>query len=138
MKHFLKTPYLKTLLAPKTAIYKSNKAFIKPIKQDFIKDSRLLPMNRCMLALLVGWAGQEQAIETTRGIIAKHIGRSVRQISRYLAEAVEAGYLTYAYTKDRIGYITGIKIYLNFAALKPQKPIKKAKKKPQKDRPCHL
>ena len=89
-------------------------------------------MNRCMLALLVGWAGQEQAIETTRGIIAKHIGRSVRQISRYLAEAVEAGYLTYAYTKDRIGYITGIKIYLNFAALKPQKPIKKSQKNRRK------
>ena len=124
MKHVLQSHNILALLAKDTGIYKSTNAFIKPIKQDFMKDNSLLPMCRCMIALLSGWSGQGQAIETTRGILGKHMGRSVRQISRYLTEAVNAGYLTYAYTKDRIGRITGLKIYLNFSRIRP-KPFKK-------------
>jgi len=128
MKHVLQTSQIITLLAAETGIYKSTNAFIKPIKQDFMKDNSLLPMCRCMIALLSGWSGQGQSIKTTRGIVGKHIGRSSRQVSRYLKQAVKAGYLSYAYTKDCIGRITGLNIYLNFSRIRPQ-AIKK--KRPQ-------
>lgn len=95
-------------------------AFIKPMRQDAMTNPRLAPGTRCMLAMLMGWAGQEQALETTIGIIAKWMGRSRSQIQRYLKDAIEEGYLYYSRTKDRIGYYTGIKIRLNFAALKPR------------------
>lgn len=92
--------------------------FILPVKQSFIKDPRLMPGTKCMLSLLVGWAGKGRALELTQGTIAKHIGRSVRQIYRYLKDAVREGYLTYNYTKNRLGYITGIKVFLNFDLLR--------------------
>ncbi|MEM9469445.1 MAG: hypothetical protein AAF988_04720 [Pseudomonadota bacterium] len=106
-------------------------AFVKPVKQDFVRNPRLMPGTRCMVLMLLGWAGQEQAIETTVGIIAKKLGRSVRQIHRYLKDAIEEGYLFYSRTKDRMGYYTGIKVHLNFAALKPRKVMKKRPAPPE-------
>jgi len=95
-------------------------AFIKPMRQSVMRNPRLSPGTRCMLAMLMGWAGQEQALETTIGIIARHLGRSRSQVQRYLKDAIEEGYLFYSRTKDRIGYYTGIKVHLNFAALRPR------------------
>ena len=85
-------------------------------------------MTRLMLALLSGWAGQGGPIETTIGIIAKHVGRSSRMVFNYLQDAAEEGYLYYSRTKDRIGRYTGIKIRLNFFAIRHQtKPQKQSK-----------
>ncbi|MEL7118747.1 MAG: hypothetical protein AAFO07_04880 [Bacteroidota bacterium] len=106
-------PKRKSMVAPH-----DNGTFVKPIKQCFIKNPRLMPMTRIMLTLLAGWAGQGTAIETTTGIIGKHLSRCRRQVFRYLQDAVEEGYLGYSKTKDRIGRITGIKIWLNFGAIK--------------------
>lgn len=100
----------------------NNNAFVKPVKQSFVTNPRMMPQTRCMVLMLLGWAGQEQAIETTIGIIAKKIGRSRRQVSRYLQDAIEEGYLFYSRTKNRMGYYTGIKVHLNFLAIKPRKP----------------
>jgi len=80
-----------------------------------------------MLTLLSGWAGQGGSIETTIGIIGKHIGRCRRQVFRYLKDAIEEGYLSYSRTKDRIGRYTGIKIWLTFSAIRFTK-FKKPKK----------
>lgn len=106
-------PRRKSLAAPQ-----DNNTFVKPIKQCFVKNPRLMPMTRLMLTLLSGWAGQGGSIETTIGIIAKHIGRCRRQVFRYLQDALEEGYLYYSRTKDRIGRYTGIKIRLNFGAIR--------------------
>ena len=94
-------------------------AFVKPVKQDFVRNARLMPGTRCMVLMLMGWAGQEQALETTIGIIANKLGRCRRQVQRYLRDAIEEGILFYSRTKDRMGYYTGIKVHLNFLALKP-------------------
>lgn len=91
--------------------------FVRPIKQSFVKNPRLMPMTRVMLTLLAGWAGHGGALETTTGIIGKHLSRCRRQVFRYLQDAVEEGYLFYSKTKDRIGRYTGIKITLNFGAI---------------------
>jgi hypothetical protein len=96
-----------------------NGAYVLPLKQSFIKDARLMPGTRCMLALLAGWAGQGGPLQLTEGTIAKHLRRSVRQVYRYLQDAVRAGYLRYAYTKNRMGMITGLKVYLSFPLLRP-------------------
>ena len=72
-------------------ITQTNNAFVKPVKQDFVRNARLMPGTRCMVLMLLGWAGKEQALETTIGIIAKHIGRSARQVHRYLQDAIEEG-----------------------------------------------
>ncbi len=77
-----------------------------------------------MVSLLAGWAGQGIAIETTQGIIANHIGKSVRQVRRMLLDAWREGYLTYSYTKNRIGLITGIKIFLKFPRILKEKNFK--------------
>lgn len=106
-------PRRKNMVAPN-----DTGAFVKPIKQSFIKNPRLAPMCRIMLTLLSGWAGQGGAIETTIGSIGKHLSRCRRQIHRYLEDAVEEGYITYTRRKDRIGRYIGIKIYLNFAAIR--------------------
>lgn len=106
-------PKRKNLVAPV-----DNNTFVKPIRQCFIKNPRMIPMTRIMLTLLVGWAGQGTSIKTTTGVIGKHLGRCRRQVFRYLQDAVEEGYLSYTRTKDRIGRYTGIKIWLNFAAIK--------------------
>jgi hypothetical protein len=98
---------------------KDNGAYVLPIRQSFIKDARLMPGTRCMLALLTGWAGRGEPLQTTEGTIAKHLRRSVRQVFRYLQDAAREGYLRYAYTKNRMGMITGLKIYLSFPLLRP-------------------
>ena len=114
---------------PKRYFYErpvDNGAFVLPLKQSFIKDARLMPGTRCMLALLVGWAGKGRELKTTQKVLGKHLGRSTRQVFRYLKDAVRAGYLTYNYTKNRIGAIIGIKIFLSFDLLRPN-----LKKKPE-------
>ncbi len=76
-----------------------------------------------LVTLLSGWAGHNQAIETTQGILAKHLGKSVRQIQRMLQDAIREGLLSYNYTKSRAtGMITGIRIYLRFSRIRRQKP----------------
>ena len=91
--------------------------FVKPLKQSFIKNPRLMPMTRLVIALLAGWSGHGQPIETTLGIIGKHVGRSARQVQRYMKDAIEEGYLRIAYTKDRIGRITGLRVHLTRMAI---------------------
>lgn len=95
--------------------------FILPMKQSFMKNRRIMDSTARMISLLAGWAGQGIAISTTQGIIAKHIGKSVRQVQRMLLDAWREGYLTYSYTKSRIGMITGIKIFLRFNRILKQK-----------------
>jgi hypothetical protein len=91
--------------------------FVRPIKQSFVRNARLMPGTRIALTLLAGWAGQGGPIETTTSILARHLGRSRRQAFRYLQDAAGEGYLRYAKTKDRIGRYTGIRIWLNFKAI---------------------
>ena len=95
--------------------------FILPMKQSFMKDARLMPGTRCMLALLSGWLGTGQKLELTQSTIAKHLGRSVRQVYNYLKDATRLGYLTYNYRKNRLGMITGIRIWLSLDLLRPKK-----------------
>lgn len=101
-----------------------NQTFVKPIKQCFVKNPRLMPMTRLMLTLISGWAGNGGTIETTTGILARHIGRCRRQVFRYLKDALEEGYLSYSRTKDRAGRYTGIRIWLNFPAIRFTRYIK--------------
>lgn len=122
VKNKAKKPKRKSL-----ELHKPNFGFVKPVQQDFVRNPRLMPMTRNMVLMLMGWSGQEQPLETTVGIIAKKLGRSVRQVHRYLQDAVEEGILFYSRTKNRWGYYTGIKIHLNFFALKPIKPKKRRK-----------
>ena len=106
-----------------------NGTFILPLKQSFIKDARLMPGTRCMLTLLAGWAGQGGVLELTESTIGKHIGRSVRQVYRYLKDASREGYLRYGYTKNRLGMITGLRIWLTFDLIRSLKNDKKPKSK---------
>ena len=99
--------------------------YILPVKQDFIKDARLMPGTRLMLMLISGWAGQGAAIETTLGTLGKHLCKSISQIKRYIADAQQFGYLTKQYTKSRIGYITGLRLRLRFEMIRP-KQLKKS------------
>ncbi|UUO04999.1 hypothetical protein M4951_16595 [Blastopirellula sp. J2-11] len=99
--------------------------FIRPLKQCFIRNPRLMPMTRLALSLLAGWAGHGGLIQTTIGIIARHLRRSRRQVFRYLRDAAEEGYLYYSKTKDRIGRYTGISIRLNFSAIRHEKQGKR-------------
>ncbi len=105
-----------------------NGLFILPMKQCFMKNRRIMDSTARMVSLLAGWAGQGAAIETTQGIIARHIGKSVRQVQRMLLDAWREGYLTYSYTKDRIGLITGIKIFLKFPRVLKKKFVKTRRK----------
>ena len=95
--------------------------YVLPLKQSFIKDHRLMPGTRCMLALLTGWAGKGRALELTRATIGRHIGRSVRQVYRYVQDAARFGYLRYGYTKNRLGMVTGLRVWLRFDALRYQR-----------------
>jgi hypothetical protein len=106
-----------------------NGTFVLPLKQSFIKDARIMPGTTRMLALLAGWVGKgdKPILETTKGIIGKHLGREVRQIYRYLKDAMEEGYLLYTCTKNRMGYITGIKIWLNTLAIRKSTNTTKSK-----------
>jgi predicted transcriptional regulator len=88
------------------------------LKASCIKDQRLTPGARIALAMITGWAGKNESIETTMNIIAHHLGRSRRTILRYLQELEEFGYLRYCRTRSRIGYITGIRVYLNFGSVR--------------------
>lgn len=72
-----------------------------------------------MLALLSGWHGSGAGgFDTTIGIIAKALSRSRRMVHNYLQDAIAEGYLTYTRRKDRLGYYIGIRIKLNFAAIR--------------------
>ncbi len=106
-----------------------NCTFVLPLKQSFIKDARIMPGTMRMLALIAGWSGRQDksVIETTQSILGKHLDRSVRQVYRYLQDAMEEGYLLYSYTKNRWGYITGIKIWLNSLAIRKKTSAKKRK-----------
>ena len=100
--------------------------FIKPLKQCFMRNPRLRPMTRVMLSLLSGWNGAGKGgVKTTTSIIAKHLSRSRRMVFNYLQEAVEEGYLFYTKITDKMGYYIGIKVFLNFRA------IRKSFKKPE-------
>lgn len=103
---------------------RDNGAFIRPIKQSFIKNRRIMHSTARLIALLSGWSGYGQPIETTQGILAKHMQMSVRQIQRMLNDAIREGYLRMAYTKNRIGMITGIKLYLRFERIRKPKGVK--------------
>ena len=93
--------------------------FIKALKQCFVRNPRLMPMTRHMLSLLSGWNGAGKGgISTTTGTIARHLSRSNRMVFNYLKDAQEQGYLSYSKIKDRMGYYIGIKIYLNFGAIR--------------------
>lgn len=105
-------PRRKQLRAPR-----DDGLFVKPLKQSFLKNPRLMPGTRIVLSMLAGWAGRGGPIETTLGIIAKHVGRSARQVQRYLKDAMEEGYLRTSYVKDRVGRITGLRIRLTRLAI---------------------
>lgn len=105
-------PRRKTLTAPP-----GDGSFVKPVKQSFVKNARLMPGTRIMLAVLAGWAGRGGPIETTLGIIARHVARSPRQVQRYIKDAIEEGYLRTSYVKDRIGRITGLRVHLTRFAI---------------------
>lgn len=92
-------------------------AFVLPVRQDFVRDPRIMPGTTRMLMLIAGWSGRERDIFTTLGTIADKLGRSIRQVQRYIKDAAEEGYLYYGYRKDRLGYITGLKIRLNPSAI---------------------
>ena len=75
-------------------------------------------MTRVLLTLLSGWSGAGGPIKTTTGILGKQISRCRRTVFNLLKDAEEEGYLTYVRTKCRLGKYAGIKIYLNFAAIR--------------------
>lgn len=95
----------------------SSSTFVRPLRQSFVKDARLAPGTTRMLCLLAGWGGDGEAICTTLGVIAKHLQRSPRQIQRYPRDAAEEGYLFWCKTANRLGYVTGLKIWINASAL---------------------
>ena len=103
---------------------RDNGAFILPLKQCFMKNRRIMHSTARLIALVSGWAGQGAPIETTQGILAKHMSMSVRQIQRMLNDAIREGYLRMAYTKNRMGMITGIILYLRFERIRKPNNIK--------------
>lgn len=106
-------PKRKSMIAPF-----DNNTFVKPIKQCFVRNPRLMPMTKMMLTLLSGWAGKGGSISTTTGAIGRNLSRCRRQVFRYLQDAREEGFLSYTRRKDRMGRYIGIKIWLNFAAIR--------------------
>lgn len=105
-------PLRKGLRRPETS-----DLFVLPLRQSFLKDPRLMPGTTRMLCLLAGWYGRGGPLNTTLGVIARHLGRSVRQVQRYIQDAAEEGYLYYSKRADRMGYVIGLKIGLNVAAI---------------------
>lgn len=105
--------------------------FVMPLRQSFITDPRLSSGAMRCVALLAGWSGAGGPIETTQGILARHLGRSVRQIYRYLQDAMEEGYLFYARTVNRMGYITGVRIWINAATVRRKNGAPVAKRAKQ-------
>jgi len=93
-----------------------------------------MPGTRCMLSLLAGWAGKGGVLELTQETVGKHIGRSVRQVYRYLKDAAREGYLRYGYRKNRMGMITGLRVWLTFDLIRSVKPEKGAQAHRNPDR----
>lgn len=91
--------------------------FVRPLRQSFIKDARLAPGTTRMLCLIAGWGGRGDPIDTTLGIIGRHLQRSPRQVQRYLKDAAEEGYLAWSKVTNRLGYVIGLRIRLNGAAI---------------------
>lgn len=95
----------------------ASRTFVKPLRQSLFQDARLMPGSVRLIALLAGWAGHGRAIETNLGTLARHLGRSVRQVQRYLQDAMEEGYLRVTRTANRMGMITGLRIAVNRASV---------------------
>lgn len=91
--------------------------FVLPIKQSLVMDPRIAPGTLRMIALLAGWSGGGRPLDTTLGIIGKHLGRSSRQVQRYLRDAAEEGYLYFRKVSNRLGYVIGLRIVLCKAAI---------------------
>jgi hypothetical protein len=91
--------------------------FVLPINQSLVKDARMSPGTTRMIILLAGWSGGGRPLETTLGIIGKHLGRSARQVQRYLRDAAEEGYLYFKKVVNRLGYVIGLRIVLCKAAI---------------------
>lgn len=103
-------------------------AFIAPLNQSFIRDARLMPGTTRMVCLLAGWGGNGRPIDTTLGAIGRNLGRSARQVQRYLRDAAEEGYLYFRRITNRMGYVTGLRIVLCKAAIyKAAKPRRDGK-----------
>lgn len=113
-------PRRKGLRRPETS-----ENFVLPLRQSFLKDPRLMPGTTRMLCLLAGWSGTGRPLDTTLAAIARHLGRSVRQVQRYIQDAVEEGYLYYSKRADRLGYVIGLRIGLNVAAIFASKRAKR-------------
>ncbi|MEM9374654.1 MAG: hypothetical protein AAGA72_00430 [Pseudomonadota bacterium] len=91
--------------------------FVLPIRQSLVMDARMSPGTTRMIVLLAGWSGGGRPVETTLGIIGKHLGRSSRQVQRYLRDAAEEGYLYFRKVVNRLGYVVGLRIVLCKAAI---------------------
>lgn len=118
-------PKRKSLVRPPT----SNR-FVLPIRQSLVMDARLMPGTTRMLTLLAGWGGNGKPIDTNLSSIAKNLGRSVRQVQRYLSDAAEEGYLYTRKITNRFGYVIGLRITLCKAAIfapKKKKPAPTSK-----------
>jgi hypothetical protein len=100
-------PRRKSLIRPPTGF-----AFVAPLRQSLIRDPRLMPGTTRMLCLLAGWAGHGRPLETTLGAIGRNLGRSARQVQRYLRDAAEEGYLYVRQVTNRLGYVVGLRITL--------------------------
>ena len=121
-------PRRKSLVRPPTGF-----AFVAPLRQSLIRDPRLMPGTTRMLCLLAGWAGHGRPIETTLGAIGRNLGRSARQVQRYLRDAAEEGYLYVRQVTNRFGYVVGLKITLCRDAIYQPKKVAKppaARRKP--------
>ena len=106
----------------------SDGTYVLPIRQSLIKDARMSPGTTRMIVLLAGWSGGGRPIETTLGIVGKHLGRSARQVQRYLRDAAEEGYLYFKKVVNRLGYVIGLRIILCKAAIfAPPRPRSFAK-----------
>ena len=105
-------PARKRLLRPETS-----RTFVKPLRQSLFKDARLMPGTLRLLCLLAGWQGAGRPIETTLGALARQLQRSERQIQRYIKDAAEEGYLFCSKVANRLGYIVGLRLRINPAAV---------------------
>lgn len=105
-------PARKRLMRPELS-----RTFVKPLRQSLFKDARLMPGTLRLLCLLAGWQGAGRPIETTLGALARQLQRSERQIQRYIKDAAEEGYLVCSKVANRLGYIVGLRLRINPAAV---------------------
>ncbi|MEZ5938370.1 MAG: hypothetical protein R3C52_09125 [Hyphomonadaceae bacterium] len=105
-------PRRKRLMRPE-----ASGTFVKPVRQSLFKDARLMPGTLRLICLLAGWQGSGRPVETTLASLARQLQRSERQIQRYLKDAAEEGYLFYSKIANRLGYIVGLRIRINAAAV---------------------